>query len=100
MIKSITIFEKELAIKWEDGGNCFILLSSLRKRCPCAWCSGEKDVFGNTYKGPDSSLVAHAFQISRYEQIGLYGIRFFWKDGHSDGIYTIDFLKNLSIDEK
>ena len=100
MIKSITVFENELAIKWQNETDSFILLSVLRNSCPCAWCSGEKDVFGNTYKGPDTSLVSHAFQILRYEQIGLYGIRFFWKDGHSDGIYTKKHLLLLGENEK
>ena len=100
MIKSIAVFEKELAIKWENERDSFILLSVLRKSCPCAWCSGEKDVFGNTYKGPRSSLASHAFQISHYEKVGHYGIRFFWKDGHADGIYTIEHLMLLGENEK
>ena len=100
MFKSLAIFEKEIAIKWDDGGDSFILLSDLRRACPCAWCSGETDVFGNIYKGKDSSLVAHAFQIVSYEKIGLYGIRFFWKDGHRDGIYTLKLLKSLNLNEK
>ena len=37
--------------KWEDGLEGYIPLKTLRQKCPCANCEGEKDVFGNIYKG-------------------------------------------------
>ncbi len=99
LFKSIVVFEKEVAIKWSDGGESFIDIVALRKSCPCAWCSGEKDVFGNVYSGAKKTLPSHAFVILRFEIVGLYGVRFFWKDGHSDGIYTIKTLSSLVVDE-
>ena len=51
MIKSIVVAEKELAIKLSGGSDLLICLDDLRKACPCAGCSGETDVFGNTYIG-------------------------------------------------
>ena len=54
-----------------------------------------KDVFGNIYKGDTKTLPSKSFQISSYEKVGLYGLRFFWEDGHNDGIYTADKLKSL-----
>jgi len=93
---SIVMFEKEVAIQWFDGEESFIDLFLLRKSCPCAWCSGEKDAFGNIYKGPKKALSSHAYIVDSYELVGLYGFRFFWKDGHSDGLYTVESLKGLS----
>ena len=96
MITSIALFDNEIAIKWSDGLDVFISLKALRFGCPCAWCSGEKDVLGNVYKGQQSKLSDASFLITRYEKVGLYGIRFFWKDNHHDGIYSFDLLKRLS----
>ena len=96
MIKSIVVFEKELALKLSDGSDLFINLADLRKACPCAGCSGETDVFGNTYIGENKKLVLDAFKVVKYSFVGLYGVRFFWGDGHRDGIYTFDLLKSLN----
>ena len=43
----------ELAIKWDAGGEDFIPLEKLRRRCPCAGCKGEVDIMGNVYKNPE-----------------------------------------------
>ena len=96
MIKSIVVFEKELALKLSDNSSLFIALADLRKACPCAGCSGETDVFGNTYIGENKKLVLDAFKVVKYSFVGLYGVRFFWGDGHRDGIYTFDLLKSLN----
>ena len=96
MIKSIVVFEKELALKLSDGSDLFVSLTDLRKACPCAGCSGETDVFGNTYIGESKKLVLDAFKVVKYSFVGLYGVRFFWGDGHRDGIYTFDLLKSLN----
>ena len=96
MIKSLVVFEDELAIKWSNNGDAFIELKKLRQSCPCAGCSGETDVFGNIYSNKHNKLILEAFKIKSYEKVGLYGVRFFWGDGHKDGIYTYDFLKVLS----
>ena len=100
MFESLTVFEKELAILWEENNIGYIDLVHLRKSCPCAWCTGEKDVFGNIYRGEKSSLPAQSFKIASFEKVGLYGIRFFWEDGHRDGIYTITLLRSLETNEK
>ena len=96
MIKTIVVFEKELALKLSDGSDLFVNLADLRKACPCAGCSGETDVFGNTYIGENKKLVLDAFRVVKYSFVGLYGVRFFWGDGHRDGIYTFDLLKSLN----
>ena len=90
-----------VAFSWEDGSVGYVVLDLLRKSCPCAFCSGEKDVFGNIYKGDTKSLSKEANKISSFSFVGRYGIKFVWGDGHSDGIYTFDFLKHLiNINEK
>ena len=91
-IKTLSIFVNDLAIKWSDDTQSLLNLKALRIACPCAGCSGEKDALGNIYTGPKKILPEAAFQISRYETVGRYGLRLIWKDGHHDGIYTFPFL--------
>mgnify|MGYP006077708111 CR=1 FL=1 len=98
-INTMSIFLNDIAIVWENKSSGYIDLKKLRVSCPCAFCSGEKDVFGTVYKGK-RALSDSSFRLSRYEKVGLYGIRFFWEDHHHDGIYTYDLLKKLTIEEK
>ena len=69
MIKSVAIFEKEIVVSWVSGPSSVLNLSALRKSCPCAWCSGEKDVFGNVYTGNSNNLKKDAFVILDYEKV-------------------------------
>lgn len=94
-IKTISIFANEMAIVWGDQSTGYVGLKKLRDACPCAFCSGEKDVFGNVYKGKPQ-LSESSYLLSRFEKIGLYGVRLFWEDNHHDGIYTYEMLFSLS----
>ena len=85
----------ELAIKWDDGTESFIRLEDLRRRCPCAGCRGEGDIFGNVYKEPEKPLTPQAFQLRRMERVGSYAIQPVWADGHGSGIYSFEYLKQL-----
>jgi DUF971 family protein len=86
----------ELAIKWDDGGESFISLETLRRHCPCAGCKGETDVLGNLYKNPEQKLTAPAFQLFRITVVGGYAIQPVWADGHATGIFSFDYLKKLA----
>ena len=94
-IDNLLLMDTELAIKWNDDSESFILLKTLREHCPCAHCSGEKDVFGNVFKGPRLNLKESAYQTKNIAKIGHYALRIFWGDNHSDGLYTFDMLRNL-----
>lgn len=88
---------KDLAIKWDDGAEGFILLETMRKRCPCAGCQGERDVMGNLYKGPERPLSEASFQIRRMTAVGGYAIQPFWADGHSSGLYSFELLREMAL---
>ena len=87
---------QELAIKWDDGTESFILFEKLRRACPCAGCKGEVDVMGNLYKNPDRPISANAFQLIRLEPVGTYAIQPVWADGHATGIYSFDYLRRVA----
>ena len=94
-IGNILLTDTELAVNWSDETESFITLKILRDSCPCAFCSGEKDVLGNVYKGPKRELGETAYEASNFERIGHYAIRIFWGDGHADGLYTYEMLRKL-----
>ena len=95
------ISEKFIVLKFKPTLELLIPLDALRLSCPCAQCSGEKDVFGNIYKGETKDLSKEANTITHFSFVGRYGVKFVWGDGHSDGIYTFNLLKNLvNINEK
>jgi DUF971 family protein len=86
----------ELAIKWEDGGEMFIALETLRRRCPCAGCMGEQDVMGNIHQSAPQALSSRAFLLTKLEAVGGYGIKPIWGDGHATGIFSFDYLRRLA----
>ena len=86
----------ELAIKWDDGSESFVLLEKLRRHCPCAGCKGEMDIMGNLYKNPEKPLTPSAFQLVRWNAVGGYAIQPVWGDGHTSGIYSFEYLKAVA----
>lgn len=84
-----------LLISWADGQQSELPLRLLRKYCPCAGCQGERDILGRTvlpivktsYDGPITAEGA--------ELVGNYALRIDWSDGHSAGIYTFTYLRQL-----
>jgi DUF971 family protein len=87
---------KELAIKWDDGGESYIPLESLRRHCPCAGCQGERDIMGNLYKNPEQPLTARAFDLLRVVNVGGYAVQPIWADGHATGIFSFEYLWRLA----
>tara|TARA_Y100001970_G_C14228223_1_gene856966 strand:+ start:1790 stop:2110 length:321 start_codon:yes stop_codon:yes gene_type:complete len=97
-LEDCILMNMDLAISWNDNKQSFIPLKRLRELCPCAFCSGEKDVLGNIYKGPNKKLEKNAFIANRFEKVGHYALRIFWGDNHSDGLYTYELLRKLGDD--
>jgi|TARA_B100000959_G_scaffold265066_1_gene306195 DUF971 family protein len=87
---------EELALKWKDGAEQFVPLETLRRACPCASCSGETDIMGNVAKGPETKFTEASFQIKQIQSIGGYAFQIFWNDGHSSGLYSIEFLRKIA----
>jgi DUF971 family protein len=86
----------ELAVKWDDGSECFIRLEALRRACPCAGCKGEVDIMGKVYRNPDQPLGPEAFELRRIANVGGYAIQPIWGDGHASGLYSFDYLKRVA----
>lgn len=90
-----TVIGEELALAWGDGSEGYIPLKKLRIHCPCAVCQGEPDAMGRVVK-PEVSHTERSFQLLTVQQVGGYALQLKWADGHSTGIYSYDFLRNLA----
>jgi ATP-binding protein involved in chromosome partitioning len=82
-----------LSLIWNDGSESSIALTKLRKFCPCATCSSERESQSNSYLP-----IYHSGQtiIKKINVIGNYAIGVIWEDGHNTGIYEFSLLKYLS----
>ena len=90
----IQLIGNELCIRWQDGSESYFPANFLRLHSPSAQNIGEKDICGNQYGGggnKDFSKVT----INNWDLQGNHGLRPLFSDGHSSGIYSWDYLKNL-----
>ena len=94
-LKEYETLNNLLLLQWDDETDNALPLKSIRDNCPCANCAGETDVFGNIYKGPAQIMNEKSYLVSGIQPVGYYAIRPFWKDGHSDGIFSFEYLQKL-----
>ena len=94
--KEVVLLPNMIAIKWEDGSEALLNNKLVRESCPCAFCSGETDALGNKHGGQTVKSKDN-ITVLNFMKVGHYGLRFFWSDGHADGIYTYKFLFSLSV---
>lgn len=77
-----------LRVLWDDDSLSHYPLPYLRGWCPCAACQGH---------GAERKFVEvkdpHLESISL---VGNYALNPRWADGHETGIYTFEYLKDLS----
>ncbi len=85
----------ELAIAWNDSTETYLPLEFLRRHCPCAACGGEPDVLGQIVR-PRVDYSLKSFELTGWLGVGGYAIQPKWGDGHSTGIYSYKFLRNLA----
>ena len=85
----------QLAIQWNDGIESYLDLQFLRRACPCAACGGEPEVLGNIMR-PNVSYSDNSFELVGFDIVGGYAVQPRWRDGHSTGIYSFQYLRRIS----
>jgi DUF971 family protein len=85
----------ELAVSFADGEELYLPLPLLRRACPCANCQGEPDALGRVVR-PVVELGPRAFDLVSLTPVGGYALQIGWADGHSTGLYSFDYLRQLS----
>ena len=90
----IQIIGTEVAIRWDDGKESFISFATLRAASPSAEVKGERDIFGHQYGGEVPKNFV-GVEVTGWERIGNYAIRFDFSDGHRTGLYNYELLRQL-----
>jgi DUF971 family protein len=78
-------------VTWNDGHFSSYPSWYLRQNCPCASCVEE---LTGRRKILEGSIPVN-LQRLHVEPVGNYALNFQWGDGHSTGIYTFDYLRQL-----
>jgi DUF971 family protein len=86
---------KGVTIVWSDGHRSEYALKYLRDHCPCAACTTKAQA--PPPPGPANPLPLYKppLRILDVESTGRYGLRFYWNDGHSTGIFSFDRLRAM-----
>ncbi len=81
-----------LRISWQDGTSSEYEPRTLRLKCPCAGCVDE--MTGIRTLRPET--VPPDVYPKAIHYVGRYALEFQWSDGHSTGIYTYEYLRELA----
>lgn len=81
---------QKLTITFDDGETFELPYSLLRLESPSAETRGH----GSGPK-PPPPVIAPDLAIEKAEPVGRYAVRLFFSDGHSSGLYTWDYLREL-----
>ncbi len=90
----IQIIGSEVAIRWDDGQESYITFATLRANSPSAEVKGERDIFGTVYGG-EAPKDYRGVEVTSWERVGNYAIRFDFSDGHRTGLYAYELLRKL-----
>jgi DUF971 family protein len=83
--------ERTLGVEWNDGHASRYEVRDLRLACPCAHCVQEWT--GEVVLDP--ATIPQDVHPLDLEQVGNYGLKIRWSDGHDTGIYAWDRLRSF-----
>ncbi|HIC33310.1 MAG TPA: DUF971 domain-containing protein, partial [Gammaproteobacteria bacterium] len=63
----------------------------LRLLCPCAGCVDEMSGVRTLV----SESVDKGIYPTAIHYVGQYALQFIWSDGHSTGLYTFEYLREI-----
>jgi DUF971 family protein len=93
-IETMAVIGEELCLNFNDGVEIYLPLPLLRRACPCAACQGEPDAMGRVVR-PKVELRENSMHLRQITPVGSYALQLFWQDGHSTGIYSLPYLREL-----
>ncbi len=87
-----------LQIEWNDGLSANITVAKLRDRCPCASCRERRNAAPAEKPLLPVLDVAETLplRIEGMKPVGNYAYSIRFSDGHDTGIFTLEFLRELS----
>jgi DUF971 family protein len=84
--------EARLRITWKDGRVSEFVPRELRLLCPCAGCVDEMTGVRTLKR----DMVDEGVYPTAIHYVGRYALQFVWSDGHSTGIYTYEYLREIA----
>ncbi|MDQ3713311.1 MAG: DUF971 domain-containing protein [Acidobacteriota bacterium] len=84
--------DSEISINWSDDTETIFNAADLRRKCPCAGCINEWT--GEKILKTDS--IQDDLSFSKISIVGRYALNFHFSDGHDTGIYSFQYLRELS----
>ncbi|HCK34202.1 MAG TPA: hypothetical protein DHW20_03430 [Gemmatimonadetes bacterium] len=82
---------ERLEIEWKDGVISEYVPRYLRLLCPCAGCVDEMSGVRTLVSGS----VDMGIYLTAIHYVGQYALQFIWSDGHSTGLYTFEYLREI-----
>lgn len=90
---------EEVAVLWPDGTESYFSPEFLRRHSPSASNQGEVDILGQRHGGDGPKFFAGVRVIS-WEKVGNYAVAFHFSDGHTTGIYSWSYLRDLHREQE
>lgn len=89
-----------LRIEWSDGVVHQLPWSYLRDNCPCASCRDRRNAPPAAEPQPGalpilSAAEAQPLRASEMKAVGNYAYGIHFSDGHTTGIYSLEYLREL-----
>jgi DUF971 family protein len=98
--------EQQLEIDWQDGFKSVYSISYLRSMCPCAQCrvvregSDPHDISPAPKPKPMLTILPGNYSgqitVTQAEKVGNYAIKLVFSDQHDTGIYSFEYLREIS----
>jgi DUF971 family protein len=91
-----------VVIEWQDGHRSEYSFRFLHDACPCANCVALRAIEGRQPGEPQQlkqgellPILRPVPKLERVEPVRNYAIRLHWNDGHAEGNYSWDFLRDI-----
>ena len=81
---------RALSIGFDDGTDFVLPYKTLRLQSPSAEVQGH----GNGPK-PPAPIISDDLNVTQADPVGRYAVRIHFSDGHSSGLYTWAYLREL-----
>lgn len=81
---------KALAVTFDDGATFVLPYQTLRLESPSAEVQGH----GSGPK-PPPPVISADLTVEKADPVGRYAVRIFFSDGHSSGLFTWAYLREL-----
>lgn len=79
-------------VDWSDGNRTALPFRWLRGQCPCAQCvdewTGERRV--------GEAEVPFNIEPVQVKSVGRYALQITWNDKHDSGLFSFEYLRDLS----